>query len=133
MKICPEEFYLYFDTIKYKQLFSSKKNSFVDKKKQKYENSIKIIPKRLKNKIIKKIERKRNQRCKFKMQISDKMTPEELILFEKCKETKIFKESCVFKLLKKFKNISELNFDFGTKKKKNLAMFINYFLSISIK
>jgi hypothetical protein len=124
---------LYFDTIKYKQLFSSKKNSFVDKKKQKYENSIKIIPRRLQNRIIKKIERKRNQRSKFKMQISEKMTPEELILFEKCKETKIFKESCVFKLLKKFKNISELNFDFGTKKKKNLAMFINYFLSISIK
>lgn len=105
----------------------------MDKKKKKYENSIKIIPKRLQNRIVKKIERRRNERGKFKLQISSNMTPEELIVFEKCKETKIFKESCVIRLLRKFKNISELNFNFGKKKKKNLAMFINYFLSISIK
>lgn len=105
----------------------------MDKKKQRIENSIKVIPKRLKERIIKKIERRRDERCKFKLQISANMSPEELIRFEKCKETKIFRETCVFKLLKKFRNISELNFDFGPKKKKNLAMFLNYFLSISVK
>lgn len=105
----------------------------MDKKKQRIESSIKVIPKRLQNRLVKKIERRRDERCKFKLQISENMSPDELIQFEKCKETKIFRENCVFKLLKKFRIISELNFDFGSKKKKNLAMFLNYFLSISVK
>lgn len=119
--------------MKYKNMFSDQKVKSVNQNKKNCESIIKRIPKRIQKRIENKIERKRNERSKFKLMISKNMNAKEIIEFEKCKETKIFKENCVNKLLNKFKNISELNFDFGTKKKKKLVLFLNYFLTISIK
>lgn len=114
-------------------MFIDQKVKNVNNSKKLCEKIIKTIPKKIQKRIQAKIEKKRVERCKYKLMISKNMAAKEIIIFEKCKETKIFKENCVNKLLNKFKNISELNFDFGTKKKKKLVLFLNYFLTISIK
>lgn len=111
----------------------SQKQKMISSKPDHSDKSMKKVPEREQNRIFKSIERKRDQRTHFKLQVSEKMTPKEILIYEKCKETKVFKENCFNKLLQKFKDISEIDFNFGTKKKKNLALFLNYYLTISIK
>ena len=111
----------------------SQQQKILSSKRDHSDKSMNKVPEREQSRIFKSIERKRDQRTHFKLQVSEKMTAQEILIFEKCKETKVFAENCFNKLLQRFKDISEIDFNFGTKKKKNLALFLNYYLTISIK
>lgn len=133
-KIFPSEFLTYFETLEFHQFCPKKSNPNTDYKPEQATTSfVRIISKLKTNELLqKRIAKKKQIRSKIHKNRLKNFDNEEIIFLEGCKETKLFKQNSVVKIVAFIEQITNLNFKI-MRSSIRILRFLNYLLTVSIK